>query len=230
MTDRRHADKTADEVKEEVLAVAQRVHAAGLVVGTAGNISGRMPGGDTVCMTPSSLPYEGMTVGDLVVVDLDGEVVDGGETGDRTPSTEKALHLECYRRYPEVNGVIHSHAPYASMFALVREPIPAAIEEVVVYLGGDVPICEYRTTGTDELGEEVASKLGDRSAALMANHGLVCVGKSPEDALHASLVCERTAQIVWGARSLGQVVPIPDKVQGDFGNVYSFVREHLWNA
>ena len=153
MTDRRHADKTADEVKEEVLAVAQRVHAAGLVVATAGNISGRMPGGDTVCMTPSSLPYEGMTVGDLVVVDLDGEIVDGGETGDRTPSTEKALHLECYRRYPEVNGVIHSHAPYASMFALVREPIPAAIEEVVVYLGGDVPICEYRTTGTDELGD-----------------------------------------------------------------------------
>ena len=229
MTEPRHADKTADQVRAEVLEVAQAVHAEGLVVGTAGNISGRMPGGETVCMTPSSLPYPGMTVDDLVVVGLDGEVVDGGPH-DRKPSTEQSLHLECYRRYPEVNGVIHSHAPYASMFALVREPIPAAIEEVVVYLGGDIPICEYRTTGTDELGEEVASRLGDRSAALMANHGLVCVGKSPEDALHASLVCERTAQIVWGARALGQVAPIPDKVQSDFGNVYAFVREHMWNA
>lgn len=230
MSELRHADKSAEQVKAEVLAVAQEVHRAGLVVGTAGNISGRMPGGDTVCMTPSSLPYVGMTVDDLVVVDLDGGIVEGGASGERKPSTEKSLHLDCYRAYPEVNGVIHSHAPYASMFALVRQPIPAAIEEVVIYLGGDVPICEYKMTGTDELGAEVASKLGDRSAALMANHGLVCVGKSPEDALHASLVCERTAEIVWGARQLGEVAAIPDQVQTDFGNVYTFVREHMWNA
>jgi L-fuculose-phosphate aldolase len=214
---------TADEVKAEVLAVAQRVHEAGLVVGTAGNISGKMPDG-TVCMTPSSLPYEGMTVEDLVIVDVDGNKVGGGGS----PSTEKALHLGCYQRYPEVGGVIHSHAPHASMFALVHESIPAVIEEVVVYIGGDIPICDYKTTGTDELGEEVASKLANRSAALMANHGLVCIGKSPEDALHASLVVERTAEIVWGARALGHPVPIPDKVNANFGNVYEFIRGEMW--
>jgi L-fuculose-phosphate aldolase len=214
---------TADEVMAEVLAVAQRVHEAGLVVGTAGNISGKMPDG-TVCMTPSSLPYEGMKVEDLVIVDLDGNKVGGGGS----PSTEKALHLGCYQRYPEVGGVIHSHAPHASMFALVHESIPAVIEEVVVYIGGDIPICDYKTTGTDELGEEVASKLANRSAALMANHGLVCIGKSPEDALHASLVVERTAEIVWGARALGRPVPIPDKVNANFGNVYEFIRGEMW--
>lgn len=214
----------ADDVKEEVLAAAKRVHESGLVVGTAGNISGKMPDG-TICMTPSSLPYETMTVEDLVVVDLDGNKVGGGGN----PSTEKALHLGCYQRYPEVGGVIHSHAPHASMFALVHEPIPAVIEEVVVYIGGDIPICEYKTTGTDELGEEVASKLADRSAALMANHGLVCIGKSPEDALHASLVVERTAQIVWGARALGQPVTIPDDVNANFANVYGFIRGELWD-
>ncbi len=190
-----------------MLATAKRVHESGLVVGTAGNISGKMPDG-TVCMTPSSLPYETMTIDDLVVVDLDGNKVGGGGS----PSTEKALHLSCYQRYPEVGGVIHSHAPHASMFALVHEPIPAVIEEVVVYIGGDIPICDYKTTGTDELGDEVASKLADRSAALMANHGLVCIGKSADDALHASLVVERTAEIVWGARVLGQ--PDPDPGQG----------------
>ena len=207
-----HADRTPDEIAAEVLAAAKAIHAAGLVVGTAGNVSARMPDGETVCMTPSSLPYEPMTVDDLVIVDLDGEQVGGRD--DRKPTTEKVLHLDCYKRYPEVGGVIHSHAPYASMFALVREPIPAAIEEVVVYIGGDIPV--------------VADKLGDRSAALVANHGLVCVGKSADDALHASLVTERTAQIVWGARALGQVVPIPDKVQTDFGNVYDFVRQNMW--
>jgi L-fuculose-phosphate aldolase len=216
---------SADQVRAQVLHVAKAIHAAGLVVGTAGNVSGRMPDGDTVCMTPSSLPYETMTLDDLVIVDLDGNKVgDGGGS----PTTEKVLHLDCFKKYPEVGGVVHSHAPYASMFALVREPIPASIEEVVVYIGGDVPVCEYRTTGTDELGEEVSSKLGNRSAALVANHGLVCVGKSAEDALHASLVVERTAQIVWGARQLGAVAEIPEKVQQDFANVYDYVRKEMW--
>ncbi|WP_208027007.1 class II aldolase/adducin family protein [Rhabdothermincola sediminis] len=217
-------DPTADAVRAEVLAVAKAFHEKGLVVGTAGNVSGRMPGGATVCMTPSSMSYDTMTLDDLVVVDLDGNKLEGGGS----PTSEKSLHLECYKRYPEVGGVIHSHAPYASMFALVREPIPAAIEEVVTYIGGDVPICDYRMTGTDELGAEVASHLADRSAALMANHGLVCIGKSPSDALHASLVVERTAQIVWGARALGTVVPIPEKSTADFANVYQFVRSSLW--
>ena len=212
-------------VRSEVLRAAKELYAAGLVVGTSGNVSGRMPDGDTVCMTPSSMPYEPMTLDDLVVVDFDGRVVDG----EGSPTSERSLHLECYRAYPEVKGVIHSHATYASMFALVREPIPAAIEEVIVYIGGDVPVCEYCQTGTDELGREVASKLGDRSAVLMANHGLVCVGKSVDDALHASFVVERTAQIVWGARAMGAVVPLPDKPQRDYENVYRYVRENLWN-
>jgi L-fuculose-phosphate aldolase len=218
-------DRSAEDVKQEVLETAKTMHEKGLVVGTAGNVSGRMPD-DTVCMTPSSMPYETLTLDDLVIVDLDGEKVGGGGS----PSTEKALHLTCYRRYPEVGGVIHSHAPHASMFALVHEPIPPVIEEVVVYIGGEIPICDYKQTGTDELGDEVASKLGDRSAALMANHGLVCVGKSPDDALHASLVVERTAQIVWGARALGQPLSIPEKVNADFANVYSFVRSSLWQS
>ncbi|MBI2706383.1 MAG: class II aldolase/adducin family protein [Actinobacteria bacterium] len=216
--------RTEGELRAEVLRVAQAVHAAGLVVGTAGNISGRLPGRDAVCMTPSSLPYETMTLDDLVVVDLDGAVIDG--TG--SPSSEKALHLECYKRYPEVGGVIHSHATYASMFAVARQPIPAAIEEVVVYIGGDIPVCEFTPTGTDELGVEVAAHLGDRSAALMANHGLVCVGKSPDDALHASLVVERTAEIVHGARALGEPGTIPEKSQQNYAGVYTFVRENMW--
>lgn len=224
MSSKKLADKSVEEIHEEVLAAAQALHAKGLVVGTAGNISGRLPDLDTVCMTPSSLPYETMTIDDLVVVDLDGNKVSGGGS----PTTEKSLHLECYKRYPEVAGVIHSHAPYASMFALIHEPIPAAIEEVVTYIGGDVPVCDYRMTGSDELGVEVAGHVADRSAALMANHGLLCVGKSAEDALHSSLVVERTAEIVWGARMLGTIVPIPEKSTKDFANVYSYVRSSLW--
>jgi L-fuculose-phosphate aldolase len=208
-------------VKERVLATAKALLQKGLVEGTSGNVSGRMEDG-TICVTPSSIAYETMTLDDLVVLDLDGNVVEG----ERGPTSEKALHLACYRAFPEVGGVIHSHATFATMFALVREPVPAIIEEVVVHVGGDVPVCEYRTTGTDELGDEVASKLGDRSAVLLANHGMVTIGATPEKALHAAGVVERTAEIVWGARALGRAHPLPDKVNEDFANVYRFMREN----
>jgi L-fuculose-phosphate aldolase len=206
-------------MREAVLETAKELLRKGLVEGTSGNVSARMPDG-TVCVTPSSIAYETMTLDDLVVVDLDGNVVEG----DRGPTSEKALHLACYRAYPEVGGVIHSHARFATMFATVRQPVPAIIEEVVVYVGGDVPVCDYRTTGTDELGEEVAAKLADRSAALLANHGMVTIGSTPAKALHAAAVVERTAEIVWGARALGELHAIPDRVNADFAGVYRMMR------
>jgi L-fuculose-phosphate aldolase len=208
-------------MREAVLETAKELLRKGLVEGTSGNVSARMPDG-TVCVTPSSIAYETMTLDDLVVVDLDGNVVEG----DRGPTSEKALHLACYRAYPEVGGVIHSHARFATMFATVRQPVPAIIEEVVVYVGGDVPVCDYRTTGTDELGEEVATRLVDRSAALLANHGMVTIGATPEKALHAAALVERTAEIVWGARALGRAHPLPEKVNQDFAGVYRFMREN----
>jgi L-fuculose-phosphate aldolase len=205
-----------------VLATAKQMLADGLVEGTSGNISGRLPSG-LVCVTPSSVPYDTMTPDDLVVVDLDGTVVEG----TRPPTTEKDLHLAALRRYPELGAVIHTHAVYATMFALAHEPIPAVIEEVVVYLGGDVPCCEYKGTGTAELGEEVAGHLADRGAALLANHGLVTCGPSPEKALRNAALAERTAKIVWGARTMGATIhPLPDKVNRDMAGVYRWMRDN----
>lgn len=208
--------------REAVLAAAKKMLAEGLVEGTSGNISGRLPDG-LVCLTPSSVPYDTMTLEDLVVVDLDGTVVEG----DRSPTTEKDLHLSALRRYPELGAVIHTHAVYATMFALAHEPIPAVIEEVVVYLGGEVPCCAYRGTGTAELGDEVADHLADRGAALVANHGLVTCASSPEKALHNAALVERTAKIVWGARAMGATIhPLPEKVNTDMAGVYRFIREN----
>ena len=207
---------------QAVLATAKRMLADGLVEGTAGNISGRLASGH-VCVTPSSVAYDTMTLDDLVVLDLDGTVVEGS----RSPTTEKDLHLAALRRYPELGAVIHTHAVYATTFALAHEPIPAIIEEVVVYLGGDVPCCEYRSTGTAELGEEVAGRLADRGAALLANHGLVTCGPTPEKALHNAALAERTAKIVWGARAMGATLhPLPDKVVSDMAGVYRWLREN----
>src|SRR5690606_29340874 len=108
------------------------------------------------------------------------------------------------------------HAPHASMFAAARRPIPAAIDELVMYVGGDVPCAEYHPSGSDRLASEVAVHLKERSAALMANHGMVCVGSSVDDALHSALVVEHNARVVWGAEALGGAVALPDEAADEF--------------
>jgi L-fuculose-phosphate aldolase len=212
-----------EEVREAVLAAAKKMYQRGIVEGTAGNVSGRVDDG-TVVVTPSSLSYEAMTLDDLVQVTLDGEVV----AGERSATSEKSLHLATMALHPEVGGVVHCHAKYASMFAVAHKPIPAAIDEFVTYIGGDVPICDYHQSGSGGLAEEVASRLGDRSAALMANHGMVAIGKDVDDALHSALVVEHNAQIMWGASVLGGTVDLPEKARTDFGNVYDFIRHNMW--
>ncbi len=205
--------------REAVLAVAQELNRRGLVEGSSGNVSARVDN-EHVCLTPSSILYDEMVVDDLVIVDLAGEVVEG----DKAPTSEKALHLACYRRYPEVGGVIHSHAVFATMFAVARQPIPAAIEEVAVYIGGDVEVCEYTMTGTDELGEVVAENLAEKGATLLANHGMVTVGDTVEKALRNAALVERTAQIVWGARMLGPLGEVPPENNESFAGVYRLMR------
>lgn len=212
-------EDSLDPVHQEVAEVSQQMEQAGLVVGTAGNVSGRRSDG-AVCLTPSSTPYPDVTAGNLAVLSLDGERLGGSGK----PSTEKAMHMACYNAFEEVGGVVHCHPPHASMFAVAHQPIPASIEEVIVYVGGDVPVADYATTGTDELAAEVVRHLADRGAVLMANHGLLCVGKSPSDALHTALVVEHTAKIMFGAHVLGGVVPLPEKIAGDFADIYGYIR------
>jgi L-fuculose-phosphate aldolase len=208
-----------DEIRAELLWVAQESLRTNLVHGTAGNFSARLPDGNVV-LTPSSLPYETMTLDQLVVTDLDGEVVEG----ETQPTTEKMLHLACLKAYDDIHAVIHCHAKYCTMFALTNTPIPCVIEEVEVYVGGDVPVANYEFTGSQELADEVSKWVGDRAAVLMANHGLLTVGKSPKDALKIANLVELTAEIVWGARQLGEIVPLPDSTREKMAPIYKMLR------
>ncbi|HEX9683780.1 MAG TPA: class II aldolase/adducin family protein [Acidimicrobiales bacterium] len=207
---------------DEVLHVTRELVRKGLVEGTAGNVSCRLPDG-RICMTPSSMPYDTMTVDQLPIVDLDGNVVEG----EHSPTSEKALHLAVYRAYPEIGGVVHCHAAAATQFALVHQPIPAFIEEFVIYVGGEVPVCEFTPAGTDHLGEVCAASLKDVSATLLANHGLVAIGATPTKALHVAALVERSAGIIAGAQRLGEIVPIPDEENTNARGVYDLFRHHM---
>jgi L-fuculose-phosphate aldolase len=210
---------SAAETKEQLLWVAKEMLRINLVQGTAGNLGARLPDGNAV-LTPSSLDYMEMTLDDLVVCDLDGNVLEG----TRGPTTEKALHLAALREHENIGATMHCHAKYATMFALTRTPIPAVIEEFDVFVGGDVDVADYKTTGTEELADEVASRVTEKAAVLMANHGLFAVGRNPKDVLHIASLVERTAEIVWGARALGTVVPLPEEVGKTFAGYYRYGR------
>ena len=210
---------TAAETKEQLLWVAKEMLRTSLVQGTAGNLSARLPDGNAV-LTPSSLDYTDMTLDDLVVCDLDGNVLEG----TRSPTTEKALHLTALRQHENIDATMHCHAKFATMFALTRTPIPAVIEEFDVFVGGDVDVANYCTTGTDELAAEVAGRVRTKAAVLMANHGLFAVGKNPKDVLHIAGLVERTAEIIWGAQALGTVVPLPEEINKTFAGYYRYGR------
>ena len=204
---------------EEVLAAAKELLEKGLVEGTAGNISARQEDG-TIVITPSSLDYREMTLEDLVVISPDGEVV----SGERSPSSEKLLHLACLAAYDDIACVIHSHAIYASMFAVAQQSVPACIDEFSVYIGGDVRCTEYAMSGTDELGEQAVKALENRGAALIANHGMVAVAPTTSKAMHITALVERSAKIIWGARQLGEIHHLPEKVDKSFASVYEYLR------
>ena len=210
---------SAAEIKAQLLQTAKDMVTNGLVEGTAGNLSARLPDGNVV-LTPSSLAYETMTLDDLVVTDIDGNVVEG----TRSPTTEKDIHLSCLRKHDDIHAVMHCHAMFATMFAITHQPIPCVIEEVDVYLGGDVPVASYQLTGSKELGDEVSEWVGERAAVLMANHGLLTVGKNPADCLKLAQLVERTAQIVWGAKLLGPLIPLPESTVQKFAPIYKLVR------
>ena len=189
---------------EALLAAAREMVPGGLAAGTAGNLSVRLAD-ERFLISPSSLPYAAMTEDDLVVLDLTGSVVDGRLTA----SSEWALHAACYRAFPEVGSVIHSHPVFATMFACARLPIPVEIDEFALYVGGPVECADYARSGTRELGDHAVAVLGEVGSALLASHGMVTVGADPGDALHQAVVVERSAHIQWGARALGGAVAIP---------------------
>jgi L-fuculose-phosphate aldolase len=161
-----------------------------------------------------------MTTDDLVVTDIEGNV----QLGERAPTSEKALHLACLRRHDDIGAVIHSHARYCTMFAVTHQPIPCVIEEFDIYVGGEVPVADYKMTGSDELADEVARHVGDRAAVLMVNHGLLTVGRDLDEAMKVASLVERTAEIIWGARALGELVPLPDSTLERFAPIYKALR------
>ncbi|MDL2234710.1 class II aldolase/adducin family protein [Christensenellaceae bacterium OttesenSCG-928-L17] len=185
--------------KQEIVQVSQRAYANKLFAGTSGNLSLRASGG-TILITPTSIPYETMEARDIVKIDMQGNVLDG----PHKPSSEWRLHAEIYKRCPDVNCVFHTHSPYATAFAVVRQGIPLILVEMFPFLGGDIPCVPFSMPGTPAVGEGAAEAIAaGRNGCLLASHGTVVVGKNAAEAYIRAEYLEEAAMIYHHALQVG---------------------------
>lgn len=181
--------------RERVAAAARKLADAGLVRGTAGNVSERS--GYLVAVTPTGARLETLTAEQVVVCNLDGLCVEG----DLHPTSEFGLHLGVYRRY-DAGAVVHTHAPLATAVACVVDELPV-IHYQMLALGGPIRVAPYATFGTPELAELTLDALEGRSAALMSNHGAIALGPDLDAAVEQTMLLEWACTLYWQAAAIG---------------------------
>jgi L-ribulose-5-phosphate 4-epimerase len=180
----------------------------GLVLWTSGNASGRDPETNLVVIKPSGVLFENLTPDNLVVVDLEGNVVDG----DLKPSVDTTSHLYVYRHRDDVHGIVHTHSPYATSFAIRGEPLPIYTTTAAAVFGGQIPVSDLVTIGEEEIGTEIVERIGQGSAILMRSHGVFTIGNSVISALKYAVILEETAQASHYALLRGPLTPLPEDV------------------
>lgn len=178
----------------------------GMSVSTYGNLSCRLDEVH-VAITPSGKEYAALQAEDMVVINLSGEKIDG----HWLPSSELFLHLEIYKAIPEARSVVHTHSLYASALAVAHKDLPPIVEDLTQLTGGSVRCTEYETPGTEALGKAAVAALEDRHAALLANHGAVCWGRTMHEALNAAVILEKGAHIYCIAHGFGTPFRLEEK-------------------
>ena len=209
------------ELRAEVARYAKKMVASGLVRAAQGNLSARDPQTGLICITPSGMDYDLVAAEDILVIDDQGAVVEGAP--DHRPSVETPLHTLILRRRSDIHWVMHTHSLYATAFGVIYEPLPMALAESALCLGGVVPIAPYQMSGTPEFAALIAETLGEGNAVIWGNHGAMVVGPSLSATFSAAHALEDGAHVYALARQLGTPVLLPpDEVE----KLHTFWREH----
>ncbi len=200
-----------EQERQLLLETMQRLDRLGMVSGSSGNASIKLtPTNDQpplYLVTPAGVSYDILTADQTILVNHDLTPV---ENTDQTPSSESLLHIAVYDHRPDVSAIIHTHSVYASVQAAKAEAIPPIIDEMTVYIGGQIEVSEYGFPGTPELAQNSVKALGDRRAAIIRNHGMFAAADTLNEALRVAELVERVAEIYVHAKISGTVVPVPD--------------------
>ena len=194
-----------ESIKKEIIEGGLRLLKEGLVARTWGNISIRVD--DTyMLITPSGRAYESLGESDIVLVNYHTSQYDGAIK----PSSEKELHCEIYRTRPKINAVIHTHQMNASTVAAAHREVPPILDDMAQIIGPTVRVADYALPSTKKITKKTVKALKGRNAALMANHGAVCVGRDLDEAFVVCQVLEKAckafieAEFLGGAKSINK--------------------------
>ena len=196
-----------EKYREILLAYTKKAYENKLFAGTSGNLSIYDDENDCIYITPSSIPYENMECEDMVVITMDGTVLEG----KHQPSSEWKLHANIYKERKEIKAVVHTHSPYATAFAVANMPIPMILVEMLPSIGDAVQVAGFALPGDEKVGIEAVKALEGRKWCLLKNHGAVAIGEEIESAYITAVYIEDAARIYYLASTVGKVGEIPEE-------------------
>ena len=194
------------KLKEEVVRWAKELTLRNLTVGTGGNVSCLEQSTGYMLITPSGMEYFALQTEDLVVMDLNGRVVEGRWK----PSSEWRMHAEVYKQRPEIQAVVHAHSTYATAVSCLQQELPA-IHYMVALAGKSVPCAPYATFGSEELAERACETMAEGRAVLLANHGIVTAAESLSTAFRILEEIEQVAKLYCITKSMGNPVVLSEE-------------------
>ncbi len=197
--------KSIDELKKEIILYGKLAEEKNLTPGVSGNMSARYD--DKILITSSGSANGYLDEDDFVVIDFDGNVVEG----NKKPSSEKLLHCAFYKMREDVNYIIHMHSPYLSSFASAGLALDEPIMAENVFYFGKIPLAEYGLPSSVDLVEKTAKYFKEYNAVLMANHGFVVGDVSIKDAFLKLTLAESYAQVVLNTKILGGAKILSDE-------------------
>ncbi len=187
------------KAREEIVKHCQKMAATGLTPGTSGNISAFDASHALMAISPSGMDYKDLTPEDIVIMDLEGNTVEG----KRTPSSEYQMHRIFYAERKDVGAVVHTHSPFATTLACLGWELPA-IHYILAFAGERVPCAPYLTYGTKQLAEAAYQAAGDYNAVLLGNHGVLALGENIHRAFITAESVEYAAELYWRSLALGR--------------------------
>lgn len=206
--------------RSEVLWGAKAIYERDLVDFGEGNVSVRNGKEEELFITPSFNNYETLVENQIVHMNFEGIALSKG----KLPSTEAKMHILIYRSRPKVHTIIHTHSPYATMLSINQMSVPIIMEEQIVFLGGSIDVSSFGEAHTIEIGQTALNALGNKNAALLANHGVIVCGKSIEHTVKFAELVEKLAKIYWGALQIGK----PNIITKDQSNKFIKLFESLF--
>jgi len=190
-------------IKQEIIEFGKLAGVKDFTPGISGNISARSDDGIVITSSGSANGY--LSDDDLVLIDFDGNVLEGA----KKPSSERFLHLEFYKKRPDVNAVFHVHSPYLTAFASAGKDLRAGVSPEIIYCFGEIPLAEYSLPGSSELVKETSKFFENHNVVLMANHGVIIGGTSVKDAYLKLELTEAYAKTIICTNFLGGAKILP---------------------